>query len=116
MLRLLLVILLSLTCLGCEASPKPPTPRKPRRSQPAVVTYDFHATWCGPCLQQAPIIDGLIRDGHNVRKIDIDQEPELADKHHVLSVPTYVVLKGGKEVYRTQNANALRSYLGRAKR
>lgn len=114
MLRLLLVCLLSLSCFGCEAAPKPP--RKPKQSRPTIVTYDFHATWCGPCRQQAPIIDGLIEDGHNIRKIDIDQEPELADKHHVLSVPTYIVLRRGQEVYRTQNANALRSYLGRTNR
>lgn len=66
--------------------------------QPVLV--DFWATWCGPCMRQAPIVEELAEEGYAVGKIDVDQEPELAQKFHIMSIPTLLIFKDGKEVNR----------------
>ena len=52
------------------------------------VLLDFWATWCGPCMRQGPIVEELVEEGYCVGKIDVDQEPELAqkfrDRRHIL--------------------------------
>ena len=65
---------------------------------------DFWAAWCGPCKMLAPTIEKLAEhyDGKVVvGKVDVDDEPELAQRFGVMSIPTLVVLKDGKEVART---------------
>ncbi len=67
------------------------------------VLLDFFATWCGPCQMVSPIVDE-IADEHpeyTVGKIDTDDEPELAAKFGVMSVPTLVVLQDKKLVSKT---------------
>lgn len=67
------------------------------------VMVDFYAPWCGPCRATAPIIDDLSEDYADqltVGKVDIDQYPELARSHHVMSVPTVIFFKDGEEVDR----------------
>lgn len=64
------------------------------------VLVDFWATWCGPCMRQAPIVEELAAEGYSVGKVDVDQQPELAGRYGVMSIPTLVVFKGGKEVQR----------------
>lgn len=64
------------------------------------VLVDFWATWCGPCKRQGPIIDELAEEGYAVGKVDVDQEPNLAQQYQVMSIPTLLVFKGGKEVKR----------------
>lgn len=61
---------------------------------------DFWATWCGPCMRQGPIIEELAAEGYAVGKVDVDEEPALAQKFGIMSIPTIVVFKGGKEVNR----------------
>lgn len=58
------------------------------------VLIDFHATWCGPCRQIAPIIDTIATENPDltVLKVDIDQAPATAQRYGVMSVPTLVVL------------------------
>lgn len=61
---------------------------------------DFWATWCGPCMRQGPIIEELAAEGYAVGKVDVDEEPALAQRFGIMSIPTIVVFKGGKEVNR----------------
>ena len=63
------------------------------------VLIDFWATWCGPCRMQAPILEQLDEElGGSVKicKVDVDEEPNLARRFRILSIPTLVVMKDGK--------------------
>jgi len=63
------------------------------------VLVDFFATWCGPCRMIAPAIEEIADefDGKAVvGKVDVDEEPGLAQRFGVMSIPTLIVLKGGK--------------------
>ncbi len=70
------------------------------------VLLDFYADWCGPCRMVAPIIEEIAgeREDIVVGKINVDEEEELAGKFGVFSIPTLVVMKGGKVV--SQEAGA----------
>jgi thiol-disulfide isomerase/thioredoxin len=59
---------------------------------------DFHADWCGPCQQMRPAVDKLSRQGYPVRKINIDQSPDLARRYGVDAVPTFIVVDGSGRV------------------
>jgi len=70
-------------------------------SRPVIV--DFHAVWCSPCKMQSPILKEVaIEMGDKVRiiKIDVDQNNEIAGRYNVQSVPTLIVFKNGKQVWR----------------
>ncbi len=64
------------------------------------VLVDFWATWCGPCMRQGPIVEELAGEGYSVGKVDVDQEPALAQKFQVMSIPTLIIFKDGKEAKR----------------
>lgn len=71
------------------------------------VLVDFWASWCGPCKMMGPVVDQIADDmGENARvcKINIDEQPELASKYNVMSIPTFILFKEGKEVGRTIGA------------
>lgn len=64
---------------------------------------DFYADWCGPCKMLAPIVEQLSEElspGTIVAKVNIDENPAIAQKFGVMSIPTIVVLKSGKETAR----------------
>lgn len=65
------------------------------------VLLDFWASWCGPCKMVAPIIEEVAeetKESVKVGKINIDEEQELAEAFHIMSIPTLVVVKDGKVV------------------
>lgn len=64
------------------------------------VLVDFWATWCGPCMRQAPIVEEITAEGYTVGKVDVDQEPALAQQFRIMSIPTLLVFKNGKEANR----------------
>ena len=68
-----------------------------------LVVVDFWADWCGPCKMLGPTVETLAErhDGKaRVGKINGDQDPELARHFGVMSIPTVVFLKGGREIAR----------------
>lgn len=65
-----------------------------------VVLVDFYAEWCGPCQMLGPELEALESEDQNfiLVKVDIDQEPELAQRFKVMSVPSLFLFKDGEEV------------------
>ncbi|MBE6714313.1 MAG: thioredoxin [Ruminococcaceae bacterium] len=70
------------------------------------VLLDFYADWCGPCRMVSPIVDEIARENpqYLVGKINVDEEPELAQAFSVASIPTLVVIKNGKIVDQSAGA------------
>lgn len=60
----------------------------------------FWAEWCGPCDQQGPIMDELKEDGYNVKKVDVDENPQTAEDLGVQSLPTILLFKDGEVTQR----------------
>ena len=65
-------------------------------NQKGVVVVDFWAPWCGPCRMQGPVVEKLAEGGYSVAKVNIDEQPELAEQYRVMSIPTLIVFKNGK--------------------
>ena len=61
------------------------------------VLIDFWATWCGPCQMQGPIIDDMANELTDVKvcKVNVDENPDLAKKYRVMSIPNLVVIENG---------------------
>lgn len=97
-----------------KAAPKPASASKPvavneadferevlRSDRPVLV--DFWAPWCAPCHMVAPALESLARDHGNVlkvAKVNVDENPGLASRYRAMSIPTMIVIKGGREVDR----------------
>ena len=66
------------------------------------VLIDFYADWCGPCKMLAPTIEEIAAEagGYLVGKVNVDEAPALAEEFSVMSIPTLIVLKNGKEAAR----------------
>lgn len=70
------------------------------------VLLDFYADWCGPCRMVSPIVDEIAKENpqYLVGKINVDKEPELAQKFRVLSIPTLAVIKNGEVIRQSTGA------------
>ena len=63
------------------------------------VLVDFWAEWCGPCLRVAPVLEeiaGEQAEQLTIAKVNVDDNPELAQRYHVMSIPTMLVFSGGE--------------------
>jgi len=67
------------------------------------VLVDFYADWCGPCKMLTPVIEQIAAesDAYEVYKLNVDEAPEIAAKYGVMSIPTLIVFKDGKESGKT---------------
>ncbi|OGY31114.1 MAG: thioredoxin [Candidatus Woykebacteria bacterium RIFCSPLOWO2_01_FULL_41_12] len=75
----------------------------------AIQLVDFYADWCGPCIVMKPVIDEIEKElagKIEVKKINVDENQYEANKYGVMSIPTYLVLKDGKEVERFVGAQS----------
>ncbi len=62
------------------------------------VLLDFWASWCGPCRMVAPVVEEIAQERTDIKvgKVNVDEQPELASRFQVMSIPTLVVIKDGK--------------------
>ena len=82
------------------------------KGMPTVI--DFWATWCGPCRMVAPIVEEIARERKDIKvgKVNVDEQPELASRFGVMSIPTLVVMKDGKIVNQAMGARPKNAILG----
>ncbi|MBR3424355.1 MAG: thioredoxin [Clostridia bacterium] len=62
------------------------------------VLIDFWAAWCGPCRMMSPVIDEIADEVENVKvcKVNVDEEPSIAAKYEIMSIPTLLVIDNGE--------------------
>ena len=70
------------------------------------VLLDFWAPWCAPCRMVVPIVEEIASEHADIKvgKINVDEQPELANKFGIMSIPTLVVMKNGKIVQQVSGA------------
>jgi len=88
------------------------------------VLVDFWAEWCGPCRMIAPVLEKLAEEyagSLKIAKLDVDNNPEVAEQFEVMSIPTMILFKDGKPVERmvgyvprTRLLSKLKPYIGTA--
>jgi thioredoxin 1 len=81
------------------------------------ILVDFFAEWCGPCKMMAPILEDLkkrVGENASIIKIDVDKNPQVATLYQVRGVPTLMLFKNGKTLWRKSGvvtANELESLI-----
>ena len=71
-----------------------------------IILLDFYADWCGPCRMVLPIVEEIAAEREDVAvgKINVDENPQLASRYGVISIPTLIVMKDGKIINRASGA------------
>ena len=80
---------------------------------PGLIMVDFWAVWCGPCQMVAPIVDELAGEYAGklkVLKLNTDENPEIAGKYQIMSIPTILFFKGGEPVEKLIGARPKRQF------
>ena len=77
------------------------------------VLLDFWAPWCAPCRMVVPVIEEIAGERPDIKvgKINVDEQPELASKFGIMSIPTLVVMKNGKIVQQVSGARPKKAIL-----
>ena len=77
------------------------------------VLLDFWAPWCAPCRMVVPVIEEIAGERPDIKvgKINVDEQPELASKFSIMSIPTLVVMKNGKIVQQVSGARPKKAIL-----
>ncbi|MDD6276038.1 MAG: thioredoxin [Clostridia bacterium] len=70
------------------------------------VLLDFWASWCGPCRMVSPVVDEIASERSDIKvgKINVDEQPELASRFGIMSIPTLVVMKNGNIINQSVGA------------
>ncbi|RUL88573.1 thioredoxin domain-containing protein [Tautonia sociabilis] len=95
--------LLSLVLATLPAPASSPPGEAPAGASRGPAILDFHADWCAPCNQMRPRVELLARKNYPVRSIDVDRQPELAERFGIQNIPTFIILDAeGREVARRE--------------
>ena len=75
------------------------------RNNEGISLLDFYADWCGPCRMVLPLVDEIAAERSDllVGKINVNENPDLAEEFKVMSIPTLIVMKDGKIVNRVRS-------------
>jgi len=90
-------------------------------NQDKPVLVDFFATWCGPCKTMGPILENVkqkVGDKGTILKIDVDKNQKLASELNISGVPTLIIYKNGKQIWRQSgvvDANTIQQKMLNAK-
>ena len=82
------------------------------------VLVDFYADWCGPCKMMAPLVEQLaeeLGDKCKVGKCNIDENMAIAQKYRVVSIPNFVIFKGGQPVANFMGAMSAEEFVSKVK-
>ena len=89
-----------LSCQWSVVGGQFPTDDCKLKTENSRVLLDFYADWCGPCQTVKPVVDSLASEGYAVRRVNVNENKELAARYGVESIPCFIVLERGREVSR----------------